>query len=145
MCLAAECLSIQECLDMYVWILLMMQEMEPWYELSHTSIMFADELITPTVLVKLGIQKTCTLRDDQYHLLNEVWPEAFGSYCPQMCCHLETMFTSMTQEEYETGYTLLPQLLSFMTQQCGVNLTNITFSQNDMEATTCGLLKRTLV
>ena len=73
-CLAAECLCIQECLDMYVWILEMMQEMEPQYQLSQTSIMFADELITPSVLVKLGIQTTCTLRGDQYHLLNEVWP-----------------------------------------------------------------------
>jgi hypothetical protein len=103
-CLAAECLCIQECLDMYVWILEMMQEMEPQYQLSQTSIMFADELITPSVLVKLGIQTTCTLRGDQYHLLNEVWPEAFGSYCPQMRCHLEAMFTSTTLQQYETGY-----------------------------------------
>ncbi len=103
-CLAAECLCIQECLDMYVWILQMMHDMEPQYQLSHTSIMFADELITPSVLVKLGIQTTCTLRGDQYHLLNEVWPEAFGSYCPQMRCHLEAMFTSTTLQQYETGY-----------------------------------------
>jgi hypothetical protein len=54
-CLAAECLCIQECLDMYVWILQMMHDMEPQYQLSHTSIMFADELITPSVLMKLGI------------------------------------------------------------------------------------------
>ena len=51
-CLAAECLCIQECLDMYIWILEMLQEMEPRYQLSQTSIMFADELITPTVLTK---------------------------------------------------------------------------------------------
>ena len=30
-CLAVECLCIQECLDMYVWILLMMQDMESRY------------------------------------------------------------------------------------------------------------------
>ena len=35
---------------------------------------------------------------------NEVWPEAFGSYCPQMRCHLEAMFTSIAIQEYETGY-----------------------------------------
>ena len=103
-CLAAECLCIQECLDMYVRILQMMHDMEPQYQLSHTSIMFADELITPAVLMKLGIHNTCTLRGDQYHMLNEVWPEAFGSYCPQMRCHLEAMFTSLTRLEYETGY-----------------------------------------
>jgi hypothetical protein len=82
----------------------MMHEMEPQYELSHTTILFADELITPSVLVQLGIEKTCTLCGDQYHLLNEVWPEAFGSYCKQMCCHLEAMLTSSTPLEYETGY-----------------------------------------
>ena len=66
--------------------------------------MFADELITPTVLTKLGIQNTCTLRGDQYHLLNEVWPAAFGSYCSKMRCHLEAMFSSKSREEYEVGY-----------------------------------------
>jgi hypothetical protein len=99
-CLAAECMCIQEYLDMYVLILQMMHEMEPWYKLSQTSIMFADELITPSVLIKLSICKTCTFQGDQYHLLNEVWPEAFGSYCPHIRCHLEAMFTSMTLEEY---------------------------------------------
>ena len=103
-CLAAECLCIQESLEMYIWILQMLEAMEPRYQLSQTSILFADELITPTVLVKLGIQDTCTLRGDQYHLLNEVWPKAFGTYCPQMCCHLEAMFTSKTIEAYEIGY-----------------------------------------
>ena len=51
----------------------MLQEMEPRYELSQTTILFADELITPSVLVQLGIEKTCTLCGDQYHLLNKVW------------------------------------------------------------------------
>jgi hypothetical protein len=104
-CLSAKCLCIQEGLDMYLRILQMMQEVEPQYQLSQTSIMFANELITPSVLVELGIHKTCTLQGDQYLLLNEVWPEAFGLYCPQMRCHLEAMFTSMTTiQEYKTGY-----------------------------------------
>jgi hypothetical protein len=103
-CLAAECLCIQECLEMYIWILEMLHDMEPRYELTQTSIMFADELITPSVLVKLGIQDTCTLRGDHYHLLNEVWPSAFGSYCPAMRCHLEAMFSSNTIEQYQIGY-----------------------------------------
>jgi hypothetical protein len=83
-CVAAECLCIQECLEMYIWILQMLEEMEPRYQLSQTSIIFAEELITPSVLVQLGIHNTCTLRGDHHHLLNEVWPKAFGSYYSQM-------------------------------------------------------------
>jgi hypothetical protein len=38
-----------------------MQEMEPQYKLSQTSIMFPDGLIIPSVHMELGIQNTCTL------------------------------------------------------------------------------------
>ncbi len=110
-CVAAECLCIQECLDMYIWILQMLHEMEPHYKLSQTSIMFADELITPSVLLKLGIQNTCILRGDQYHLLNEVWPAAFGSFCSDMRCHLEAMFSSKSVEEYDLGYAGARQVI----------------------------------
>jgi hypothetical protein len=62
------------------------------------------ELITPSVLLKLGIQDTCTLRGNQYHLLNEVRPAAFGSFYSEMRCHLEAMFSSKSLVEYDLGY-----------------------------------------
>jgi hypothetical protein len=110
-CVAAECLCIQECLEMYIWILQMLVEMEPRYQLSQTAIIFADELITPSVLVQLGIHNTCTLRGDHHHLLNEVWPKAVGTYYTQMRWHMEAMFSSKTIEEYQIGYTGARQVL----------------------------------
>jgi hypothetical protein len=43
------------------------------FQLSDLWLVFAHQKITPTVLHDLGIEETCTLHGDFYHLLNEVW------------------------------------------------------------------------
>jgi hypothetical protein len=57
------------------------------------------------VLQDLGIEDTCTLRGDFYHLLNEVWPDHFHlSVYPAIKTFLGTMLLSKTSDEWENAY-----------------------------------------
>ena len=73
--LICESIVISEDLDTYAWILRQAAAMEPRWSLTDIRLIFADQLITNNLLVKLGIEKACTLRGDVYHLMNEVWPK----------------------------------------------------------------------
>ena len=68
----SEAIVIAEDLDTYAWVLRSMSEMEPRWKLSSIRAIFADQFITSSLLTKLGIQDTCILRGDFYHLMNEV-------------------------------------------------------------------------
>ena len=41
---------------------------------------FSDQFVTQKLLLQLGIERTCVLRGDYHHLMNEAWPksEIFG-------------------------------------------------------------------
>jgi hypothetical protein len=55
----------------------------------------------------MGIQDTCLLRPDFYHLTNEVWPKAenFGQVLyPRIKNFLETMLKSTTEAEYTNAF-----------------------------------------
>jgi hypothetical protein len=56
-----------------------MCEIETRSNISDLRLIYADQLISGAVLVDLGIQETCTLRCDYYHLLEEDWPKYFGA------------------------------------------------------------------
>jgi hypothetical protein len=76
----AECLCYVEDMNVYTWLLRQLEIFEPQYGLNQTRFLFADSLVTDTLLVKLGITESCTLRGDYYHLLNEDWPQFFGDH-----------------------------------------------------------------
>jgi hypothetical protein len=106
-CLGAESLVVEESLITYKWVLESMCEMEPSFHLTEIRIIFGDQLITPGLLVSLGIQDTCILRPDFYHLTNEVWPksENFGPVLyPRIKNFLETMLKSTTESEYSNAF-----------------------------------------
>jgi len=67
--LVAESIVIAEDLDTYAWILRSMSEMEPRWKLADIRVIFGDQFITPTLLINLGIQNSCLLRGDYYHLM----------------------------------------------------------------------------
>ena len=58
-----------------------MSQMEPRWKVSSIRVIFGDQFITQTLLRNLGIQNSCILRGDYFHLMKEVWPnsENFGS------------------------------------------------------------------
>jgi hypothetical protein len=95
---AAESIVMEETLhEFYLWILWSMVAIEPHFKLSNIQIIFADQKITPTILQDLGIEGSCTLWGDFYHLLNEVWPEQFHPLLyPQLRKFLSAMLLSNT-------------------------------------------------
>jgi hypothetical protein len=102
---AAESIVTEETHGFYIWILQSMTFIEPRFLLSDIRLIFADQKITGTVLLDLGIQDTCMLRGDFYHLLNKVWPDHFhASVYPTIKKFLGTMLLSKTQEEWESAY-----------------------------------------
>jgi hypothetical protein len=102
---AAESIVTEETHEFYIWILQSMTSIEPRFQLSNIRLVFADQKITPTVLHDLGIEDTCTLRGDFYHLLNEVWPDHYHpSVYPTIKKFLAAMLLSKTQEEWEGAY-----------------------------------------
>jgi hypothetical protein len=106
-CLGAESIVVEESLKMYKWVLESMCDMEPFFDLAQIRIIFGDQLVTNGLLVSLGIEETCTLRPDFYHLTNEVWPKAenFGNVLyPRIKNFLETMLKSTTESEYTNAF-----------------------------------------
>jgi hypothetical protein len=75
----AECVAINESLDIYQFVIQSMASIETRWSLKDLHIIFADQFITKTLLQNLGIVSTCTLRCDYHHIVNEVWPKQFGT------------------------------------------------------------------
>ena len=97
-----ESIVTGETLSFYVWILKMMEETEPTWKLSNIKIIFADNFIAEELLSSLGIEDTCTLRCDKYHLLHEVWPSgsSFGEmYLASIKVYLLAMLDSRTKDQ----------------------------------------------
>jgi hypothetical protein len=64
----AEALCIEESIEMYEFVLQSMADMEKWWSLEKMQILFADQLITKSILTDLDIQETCILHGNLYHL-----------------------------------------------------------------------------
>jgi hypothetical protein len=104
LCQGCECLCLTESNDFYVWILQTMQKLEPRFNPSKIRIIFADMKGTDTLLSKLGIQDSCSLRCDMWHMMNEVWPKqnAFSSVHYDSVRHfLKGMLESRDKEYWE--------------------------------------------
>ena len=107
--LVAESIVISEDLDTYAWILRSMSQMEPRWKVSSIRVIFGDQFITQTLLRNLGIQNSCILRGDYFHLMKEVWPnsENFGSTTmASLDKWLHIMLTSPKKEECDRAYQL---------------------------------------
>jgi hypothetical protein len=63
-----ESICIAETLEIYEWILLSMEAMEPRFSLKSVILLFADQFITQQLLKNLGMEETCVLHGDPYHL-----------------------------------------------------------------------------
>ena len=70
-----EAIVIEESIEMYAWILKEMNRLEPRFHLNKIRYIFSDQKVTNSLLIQLGIEKSCTLRCDCWHMMNEVWPK----------------------------------------------------------------------
>ncbi len=101
----AESICIEENNRVYAWIVQSMCAIESRFNILDLRIIYADQLISDAVLVELGIQDTCTLRCDYYHLLEEDWPNYFGPHTHnKIKPYLQKMLTSRTEDEHRNAY-----------------------------------------
>ena len=66
---------IKEDIAMYKWVIESLSEIEHKWSPSNIKTIFVDGLITQTLLDEINIRDSCTLRSDNYHLMNEVFPK----------------------------------------------------------------------
>jgi hypothetical protein len=98
---------------MFVWIVQMLVEMEPRFQLNLIKIIFGDQALIDQILVDLGISRTtCLLHIDYHHLINEVWPHPFGTHLYQRICgDLDWTLLGSKQAEWELAYTAAKKYL----------------------------------
>jgi hypothetical protein len=107
----AECICLEESHRMYVWIVSMLADMEPRYNLNFLNLIFGDQGLTQNILVDLDIATTCILRCDYYHQIHEVWPHTFGTHLfEKIRGHLDQMLLG-SKEEWDLSY---PSAKSFL-------------------------------
>jgi hypothetical protein len=101
----AESICLEESHRMYVWIVQMLVEMEPRFQLNFIKMIFGDQALTDQILIDLGISHTCLLRGDYHHLINKVWPHTFGTHLYQRIRgDLDRMLLG-AKAEWELAYT----------------------------------------
>jgi hypothetical protein len=107
-----ESIVVGETLDAYEWVLRLIVEMEPRFSLSCIRFIFADQFVTHSLLTNLAIENTCTLRCDYHHMLNKVWPKAFGKTVYDT--HREDFKTLLcgTEREWEHAHQIISASLS---------------------------------
>ena len=109
----AECICVEESHRMYVWIVLMMVDMERRYCLSALILIFGDQGLSNKILVDLKITTTCTLRSDYHHSKHEVFPNTFGPHLfSKISGYLDRMLLGSKEEwelSFQTAKTFLLQ------------------------------------
>ena len=116
----AESVVLSEDLDSYEWIINSISEMEPKWNIKNIKLIFADGLITDSLLERLGISDSCILRGDYWHLMHEVFPKEhnFGVKVFSMIGnHLRKMLTCESQDEWDIAYNQALSLITNYPQQ----------------------------
>ena len=110
----SEAIVVSETHEMYVWVLRMQVEIEPMRKLSSVRLIFGDGMITRGLLTALGIERTCVLHGDYYHLLYEVWPleKNFGQVLfLKIKQELVLMLNSLTRDHWNNAYNSAKNIL----------------------------------
>ena len=113
-CQGCEAIVVEESIEMYSWILLEMNRLEPRFQLKNIKFIFSDQKVTDTLLRRVGITNTCSLRWDAWHLMNEVWPkrENFGHKFSSIKNYLQAMLFCRTENEWDDAFYNARRLIS---------------------------------
>ena len=106
----AECLAITERNETYAWVLECMARDESNWKLDGLRLIFGDQLISDGLLQRLGIQESCILHGDYFHLLNKVFPEKLKHRYDSIRVHLQEMLDGdedAWHRAYRTAKTIL--------------------------------------
>ena len=74
----AEAIVCSERHDAYKFVLESIFEMAPKRSKTQVMCLAADCFVTPKLLSLLGIEQTCHLIYDHYHLLESIWPKSLA-------------------------------------------------------------------
>ena len=100
---ACEAIVLSESQDTYVWI------MNSVYEMSgvspkQTKVIFGDGVQSMKLLERLGIEKTCALILDRYHLLQVDWPKKFGYHWCKISTFMKDLVYATSESEYDDAF-----------------------------------------
>ena len=103
---ACESISCAERIETYTWICDFVFTHAPQRQRKDVLMIFSDCFVTDSLLESLGIQNTCNLGWDAYHLFQEDWPSYFGnSLWPLVVDSMRKMLFGFSEAEYLEGYT----------------------------------------
>ena len=102
-----EAIVTSEDIDTYTWVLKAMLSIEPRWSFSNLQLIYADRLVSKRLLVNLGIEDSCILHGDYFHLYKENWPKStnFGTSAFKLIKpFLSLMLLSETVGGWERAY-----------------------------------------
>ncbi|KAI2495286.1 hypothetical protein MHU86_19224 [Fragilaria crotonensis] len=103
---ACESISCAERIETYAWICDFVFTHAPRRPRKDVNMIFSDCFVTDSLLQSLGIQTTCHIGWDAYHLLREDWPSYFGNALwPLVVDSMKKMLFGNSEAEYQEGYT----------------------------------------
>ena len=95
-----------EQIETYTWICDFVFTHAPQRQRKDVLMIFSDCFVTDSLLESLGIQNTCNLGWDAYHLFQEDWPSYVGnSLWPLVVDSMRKMLFGFSEAEYLEGYT----------------------------------------
>jgi len=108
-----ECLCLEEELEYYAWAISSLAVMEPRRALSSIRILFADGVMSDTILLLLGLKRPNEMGSiegtdvvtDSFHLVSYVWPYELGQHLfDRLSPDLNAFVYAETREGYDSAY-----------------------------------------
>jgi|GEM_PF-4980773 len=96
---ACEAIIVTESIDAYAFVMNATYEMSG-VDRSVTKCIFADGIMSISLLKKLGIEDSCSLILDKYHLIEVDWPKVFKWHYPNIKTLLKSMVESYTEDDF---------------------------------------------
>jgi hypothetical protein len=99
----AECICIEESFESYCFVMESIFAMVPARSRSAVKAIFGDLIMSTTLLEKLGIEDTCSIFWDHFHLKKRVWKPYFG---PVRYAQLEKYLQRLIDPSSQTCHLL---------------------------------------
>ncbi|KAI2495957.1 hypothetical protein MHU86_18567 [Fragilaria crotonensis] len=117
---ACESISCAERIETYAWICNFVFTHAPRRPRKDVLMIFSDCFVTSALLQSLGIEDTCNLGWDAYHLFREDWPSYFGNALwPVVKDSMSKMLFGETEVQYHDGFNSAIALMR--NQDCKYN------------------------
>ena len=112
--MTCDAIVTSEDIDTYTWVFKAMVSIEPRWPVSNLQLLYADGLVSKRLLINLGIENSCLLHGDYYHLFRENWPneQNFGTTIFRLIkSYLFATLLSETEEDWKRAFESAASLL----------------------------------